>query len=150
MLISVIKNKLLRGGRDVKKAIMIAVMMFFTTNNLSAMTIDTEAEYNTVSSQPINVRESFGKLPSSGEYGIFLNVECSGGEGEDDHDSLFYRLTSEVVQDGKSLYTIIAGKKIMLAEKKWYGWVTADGVQIQYSVERTPHATFKVWVEVDE
>ncbi len=50
----------------------------------------------------------------------------------------------------KSLYTIIAGKKIMLAEKKWYGWITVDGVQIQYSVERTPHATFKVWVEVDE
>ncbi len=132
-----------------KKAIMIAVMMFFATN-LSAMTIDAVAKFNTVSSPPMKVRESFGKLPSSGEYGIFLNVECRGGEGEDDHDSLFYRLTSEVVQEGKSLYTIIAGKKIMLAEKKWYGWITVDGVQIQYSIERTPHATFKVWVEVKE
>ena len=132
-----------------KKVIMIAVMMFFATN-LSAMTIDAVAKFNTVSNQPINVRESFGKLPSSGEYGIFLNVECRGEEGDDDHDSLFYRLTSEVVQEDKSLYTIIAGKKIMLAEKKWYGWITADGVQIQYSIERTPHATFRVWVEVEE
>ena len=132
-----------------KETIMIVVMTFCAAN-LSAMTIDAVAEFNTVSSHPIKVQESFGKLPSSGEYGIFLNVDCSGGEGENDHDSLFYRLTSEVVQEGKSLYTIIAGKKIMLAEKKWYGWVPADGVQIQYSMERTPHATFKVWVEVDE
>jgi hypothetical protein len=135
--------------RYVKKTILIAVITLFATN-LSAMTIDTEAEFNTVSSHPIKVEESFGKLPSSGEYGIFLNVDCSGGEGENDHDSLFYRLTSEVVQEGKSLYTVIAGKKIMLAEKKWYGWVPYDGVQIQYSMERTPHATFKVWVEVDQ
>lgn len=132
-----------------KETIMIVVMLFLATN-LSAMTIDAVADYNTVSNQPIKVQESFGKLPSSGEYGVFLNVDCRGGEGEDDHDSLFYRLTSEVVQEGKFLYTIIAGKKIMLAEKKWYGWVTADGVQIQYSIERTPHATFKVWVEVEE
>ncbi|MEA2116535.1 MAG: hypothetical protein U9P36_14290 [Thermodesulfobacteriota bacterium] len=132
-----------------KKAIMIAVMMFFATNNLSAMTIDAVAKFNTVSNPPIKVRESFGKLPSSGEYGIFLNVECRGGEGEADHDSLFYRLTSGVVLEGKFLYTIIAGKKIMLAEKKWYGWITVDGVHIQYSIERSPHAAFKVWVEVD-
>lgn len=132
-----------------KKTILIAVMILYATN-LSAMTIDAVAEYNTVSSHPIKVQESFGKLPSSGEYGIFLNISCSGGEGENDHDSLFYRLTSEVVQEGKFLHTIIAGKKIMLAEKKWYGWVPADGVQIQYSMERIPHATFKVWVEVDQ
>ena len=142
-------QQIVKEERDVKEMILIAVMTLFATN-LSAMTIDTEAEYNTVSSQPIKVKESFGKLPSSGEYGIFINVECRGGEGDDDHDSLFYRLKSEVVQEDKSLYAIIAGKRIMLAEKKWYGWIPADGVQIQYSIERTPHATFRVWVEVEE
>jgi hypothetical protein len=131
------------------KAILIVVMVLFAATNLSAMTIDAVAEYNTVSNRPIKVQESFGKLPSTGEYGIFLNVECGGGEGENNHDSLFYRLKSETVIDGKTLYTIIDGTKIMLAEKKWYGWKLADGVKIKYSMERNPHPTFKVWVEVE-
>lgn len=143
------KQQIDQEERDMKKTIMIVVVMLFATK-LSAMTIDAEADYNIVSSQPVRVQKSFGKLPSSGEYGIFLNVDCAGGEGENEHDSLFYRLKSEVVLEGKSLYTIIAGEKVKLAEKKWYGWVTAEGVQIQYRMERTPHATFKVWVEVAE
>ena len=90
-----------------KKAILIVILVLFAATNLSAMIIDAVAEYNTVSNRPIKVQESFGKLPSSGEYGIFLNIECSGTEGENDHDSLFYRLKSETAIDGKSLYTII-------------------------------------------
>lgn len=132
-----------------KKVILIVVMVLFSASNLSAMTIDAVAKFNTVSNRPIKVQESFGKLPSTGEYGIFLNVECSGTEGDNDHDSLFYRLKSGTEIDGKSLYTVIDGTKIILAEKKWYGWKLADGVKIQYSMERTPRPTFKVWVEVE-
>jgi hypothetical protein len=132
-----------------KKSVLIVVMVLFAATNLSAMTIDTESKRDTVYSQRITVQESFGKLPSSGEYGIFLNIKCKTEEGEDEHESLFYRLNSEVVKDGKNLYTMIDGKKIMLAEKKWYGWVAVDGVKIQYSMERTPYPTFKVWVEVE-
>ncbi len=132
-----------------KKAILIIVMVLFAATNLSAMTIDAVAEYNTVSNRPIKVQESFGKLPSTGEYGIFLNVECFGGEGENDHDSLFYRLKSETEIDGKSLFTVIEGTKIILAEKKWHGWKLADGVKIHYSMTGTSNSTFKVWVEVE-
>ena len=132
-----------------KKIILIVVMVLFASTNLSAMTIDAVAEYNTVSNRPIKVQESFGKLPSTGEYGIFLNIECSGTEGDNDHDSLFYRLKSGTEIDGKSLYTVIDGTKIMLAEKKWYGWKLTDGVKIHYSMTGTSNRTFKVWVEVE-
>ena len=132
-----------------KKAILIVVMVLFAATNLSAMTIDAVAERCTVYNSPTRISKTFGKLPTSEEYGIFLNVDCKAEEGESDYESLFYHLSTGIVRDGKDLYTEIDGKKVMLAEKKWYGWKIAEGVKIQHSMERTPYPTFKVWVEVE-
>ena len=132
-----------------KPTILIICILLCAAANLSAMTIETESKRNTVYNHRITVQKSFGKLPSSGEYGIFLNIKAKTETGQDDHDALFFRLKSGIVKDGKNLYTTIDGKKIILAEKKWYGWVAVDGVAIHYSLKKTPDPTFKVWVEVE-
>jgi len=132
-----------------KKVVLIVLMGLFSVTDLSAMTIDTMAKLDTVYGQPTQVQRSFGKLSSSGEYGIFLHVTCRPKDGESNDSTLFYRLISEVGTQDKQLYTIIDGKKITLAEKKWYGWKIVDGVKIQHSMKRTPYPTFKVWLEVE-
>ena len=132
-----------------KKALLIVVVVLFAVTDLSAMTIDTAAVSSTACNRPRSVNKTFGKLPASREYGIFLKITCRFERGESERVSLFYRLSSGIVQDDKSLYTVIDGKKIMLAEKKWYGWAVADGVTIQHSKERAPRPTFKVWVEIE-
>ncbi len=132
-----------------KNAILIAVMVLFATTTLCAMTIDAVSERNTIYNQPKKISKTFGKLPASGEYGVFINITCRAEKGESEHETLFYHLSSGVEKESKSLYTMVAGKRIMLAEEKWYGWKTADGIKIQHSMERTPYPTFKVWVEVE-
>ena len=133
-----------------KKALLIVIMVVFTATGLSAMTIDTVAMSNTACNRPRSVNKIFGKLPASREYGIFLKITCRSERGESERSSLFYRLKSTIVQDGTSLYTVIDGEKIMLAEKKWLGWATADGVTILHSRERAPRPTFTVWVEAKQ
>lgn len=128
--------------------LLLLILTLYATN-LFAITIETEAKFDTIYQYPIKVQESFGKLPYSGEFGIFLNITFKGVGSESDHESLFYRLKSGTVKDGKTLYTVIDGTKIILAEKKWYGWKLSDGVKIHYSMTRTIHPTFKVWVEVE-
>ena len=131
-----------------KKIIFIAILSLLATN-LSAMTIETNAERDTVFGKPLKAQKSFGKLPSSGKYGIFLNITISAEEGDSDFETLFFLLESEVVKEGKSLSTTIAGKHIPLAEKKWTGWKIADNVKILYSAGKETYPVFKVWLEVE-
>ncbi len=132
-----------------KNAILIAVMVLFATTTLYAMTIDAVTERDTVYNQPKKISKTFGKLPASGEYGVFINITIRAEKGESEHETLFYRLRSGIAKDGNALYTVVAEEKILLAEKKWYGWKTADGIKIHHSMERTPYPTFKVWIEVE-
>ncbi len=128
---------------------LVFLALTFHTADLLALTIQAEAEFSTLGQRPLKVKKSFGKLPSSGEYGIFLNITCVGVEGDNDHESLFYRLQSETGREGDLLYTVVDGNRIQLAKKKWYGWKEADGVTIHYSRTPAPDYTFKVWVEVE-
>lgn len=132
-----------------KNAILIVVLVLLATTNLYALTIDAASKRNTIYGRPKTISKTFGKLPISGEYGIFININYNAEKGEIEHESLFYRLSSEIVKDDNSLYTVIEGEKIRLAEKKWYGWITVDGVKIEHSIERTTYRTVKVWVEIE-
>ena len=131
-----------------KKAILIVVMVLFAATNLSAITIDAEAKRCTVYNSPMKISTSFGKLPATEEYGIFVNITYKPEEGESKHESFFCHLSSGIVRDGKDLFTEIDGTKIILAEKKWYGWKIAEGVKIQHSLTGKPYPTCNVWVEV--
>ena len=133
-----------------KKAILIVGMILFAATSLSAVTIDTAAVNSTACNRPKSISKTFGKLPASKEYGIFLKITCRAERGESERSSLFYRLKSTIIEDGKSLYTVVDGTKIMLAEKKWLGWAVADGVTIMHSRERAPRPTYIVWVEAEQ
>jgi hypothetical protein len=69
-------------------------------------------------------------------------------EDNDGFENLFFRLNNEMMKEGKYLYAIVEGEKILLAKKKWYGYKTADEVKIKYSMKKTPYPKFKVWVEI--
>jgi hypothetical protein len=138
-----------KGLWRIKTETLMVVMVLFAATSLSAMTIETETERDTIYNRPKSVQGLFGKLPSSEEYGIFLNIQCRVEDGENDKEALFFRLKSEVVLEDDTLYAMIDGKKILLAKKKWIGWGTADGVEIQHSMDRSTNYTFKVWVEVE-
>ena len=132
-----------------RHAILIVFLVLFVTATPYAITIDAAAERDTIYNKPRKVSKTLGKLPATGEYGIFINLTYRAEKGESEHETLFYRLTGGIEKEGKSLYTVVAGKRIMLAEKKWFGWKTADGIKIQHSMEGTPYPTVRVWVEVN-
>ncbi len=125
---------------------LLTLVMTLHAGDLLALTLQAEAKLNTLHQRPIKVQESFGKLPSSGEYGIFLNITCRGTEGENDHASMFFRLQTGLTRENNVLYSEVDGTKITLAEKKWYGWKAADNVKIHYSM--ASDQSFTVWVEV--
>ncbi len=133
-----------------KQAILIVILVVFAATNLSALTLDAVAKRNTVYRYPIKVITTLGRLPSSGEYGIFVHITSRVEQGDSGKESLFFRLTNGIVRDGRVLYTTAAGKKVILAEKKWYGWIPVDGVKIRHSIGRTRYPTFKVWIEINE
>ncbi len=131
-----------------KQAILIVILVVFTASNLSALTLDAVAGRNTIYSYPIKARTALGRLPSSGEYGIFVHITSRVEQGYSGKESLFFRLKSGMVREGQFLYTTADGRKIILAEKKWYGWRPVDGVKIRHSIERTRYPTVKVWIEI--
>ena len=132
-----------------KKLILTIIFLLFTACNLAALTIDATGEGNTIYEKPTMVRGSFGKLRSTGEYGIYIYVDTRSEEGERSLETLFFRLNCTVEKVDNFLQAIIDGKKHILAEKKWYGWKSADGVAIKYSVEGSPYATVDAWVEIE-
>ncbi len=132
-----------------KQAILIVILIVFTATDLSALTLDAVANRATVYRRPTKVNTTFGKLPSSGEYGIFVHVTLRVERGDSGNGSLFFRLPDGIQRDGRFLYTVVDGQKIILAEKKWLGWRAIDGVKIQYRIERTRYPTFKVWLEIE-
>ena len=120
------------------------IILLASAANLFAATIDTSSERDTIYDRPKSVVASFGKLLSSGEIGVFLHIQCRVEEGENDSETLFYRLDSEVVFEDDILSAIVDGKKRALARKSWLGWKTADGVTIHHSRKGSPHPTFTV------
>ena len=133
-----------------KHAILMSILIVLcTATGLSALTLDAVAKRNTVYRQPVKISKTFGRLPSSGEYGIFLHVTLRVEQGYSGNRSLFFRLRNGMAQDGQFLYTMVNGKKVILAEKSWLAWRPADGVSIRYRIEKSHYPTFKVWLEVD-
>lgn len=132
-----------------KKIIPAIIVLLFAASNLAAFTIDATAKRNTIYDIPTMVRGSFGKLRSTGEYGIYIYVDTRSEEGERSLETIFFRLNCTVEKVDDYLQTIIDGKKIILAEKKWHGWKSADGVVIKYTVEGSPYATVDAWVEIE-
>lgn len=132
-----------------KQAILIVILIVFAATDLSALTLDAVAKRSAVYRQPTRINKTFGRLPSSGEYGIFIHVTLRAEQGDSGNESLFFRLSNGIARDGQFLYTMVDKKKIILAEKKWYGWRVVDGVNIQYSIKRIRYPTIKVWIEVE-
>lgn len=132
-----------------KKLILTIIFLLFTVSNLAAFTIDATTERNTLHLEPTMVRGSFGKLGSTGEYGIYIYVDTRSEEGERSVETFFFRLNCTVGKVDNFLQAIIDGKKVILAEKKWYGWKRADGVIIKHRVEGSPNATVDAWVELE-
>jgi len=133
-----------------KRFLLIVVVLACAATNLSAMTIEAVAKRDTVYSRPRQITTSFGKLPATGEYGIFVNITLRPEQGERSNDTLFYRLPGGILREDALLYTMSDQKKIILAEKRWLGWKPADTVEIRYRItrERSRYSTFKVWIEV--
>ncbi|MCF6188807.1 MAG: hypothetical protein L3J49_15185, partial [Desulfobulbaceae bacterium] len=105
---------------------------------------------DSVYTRPLQVTTSFGKLPATGEYGIFVNITLRAEQGERSNDTLFYRLPGGILREDALLYTMSKTKKIILAKKRWLGWKPADTVEIRYRItrERPSYSTFKVWIDV--
>ena len=132
-----------------KKNVLTIIFLLFTASNLAALTIDATAKRNTIYLEPTMVQKSFGKLHSTGEYGIYIYVAVRSDDGERSRETFFFRLNCTVEKVDNFLQAIIDGKKVILAEKKWYGWKSADGVIIKYSVEGSPYSTVDAWVEIE-
>jgi hypothetical protein len=137
-------------GAKMKKACLIIMMSLLVATSTSAMTIDTETDYDVVYNSPQRVNTTFGKLPSTGEYGVFVHITCRAEEGENKRESLFYRLSTGVQREDNTLYTEVEGQKLILAEKKWMGWKNAAGVKIHHRLTGKPYPTCKVWIENSE
>ena len=132
-----------------KKLILAIILLIFTASNIAALTIDATGERDTLYETPTMVRGSFGKLRSSGEYGIYIYIDTRSEDRERRLETFFFRLDCTVERVDNYLHAIIDGNKIILAEKKWYGWKRADGVLIKYRVEGSPYATVDAWLEIE-
>lgn len=133
-----------------KELILTIIFLLFTTSNLVALTINATVKRNTIYTKPTMVQRSFGKLHSTGEYGIFVYVAARSEDGERSLETFFFRLNCTVEKEDNFLQAIIDGKEIILAEKKWYGWKRTDGVIIKHSIEGSPYSTIDAWVEIEE
>ncbi len=133
-----------------KKIILSVILLLLSTTSLAAMTVvETTAKHDILYNHPVSMGTSMGKLAATDEYGVFLNIVCRAEEGESEQVSFFYRLNSGAVVEGKSLFTEIEGEKILLGNKKWYGWKLAENVEIKYQGHGKPYPVYRVWLEVD-
>jgi hypothetical protein len=117
--------------------------------HLYGLTLETESKFTTVSSSIKGGNTSFGRFPSDNGYGILAWVENKPAKGEADRECLFYLLKTDVKEEQGKLYAMVAQQKLLLAEKRWYGWKTAEGVKIRHRIKKDPHPWLEVWVEVE-
>ena len=96
---------------------------------------------------------SLGQMPSTKEYGIFVNVRER--QDPDDRNSraqkkLFFTPVDGKLeaQDGKLYYVSPSGQKSLLAEKGFWGWKQQDNVSIYTRTIREP-GRLRMVVELD-
>jgi len=96
---------------------------------------------------------SFGQMPSSGEFGIFVNVRQR--QNADDRSSqtkkkLFFTPADGKLEasDGKLYYVSPSGKQSLLAEKGFLGWRQKGNVSIYTRIIREP-GRLRLKVEMD-
>jgi hypothetical protein len=140
-----------------KRIVCLTLLLMMVTVTAQAKLIEMEAKANTAHGcrnsimTTTNVTASFGKIPSPGDYGVFIRVSCRADNGDNQRGmetfTFFFRpVHGEIKRDGDFLYIVDADGTTRLAKKSWTGWKTVPGVKL---LKRFQGSIVDVSIQID-
>ena len=140
-----------------KKVILLVLALLGTQAPVYAETVVFQSKSDTYTTSRVGwatrISGSFGQMPGTGEYGIFVTVRQRQNPDERNsrtNKKLFFTPADGKLEalDGKLYYVSPAGRKFLVADKRFWGWRQADNIEVYTWLVREP-GKLRVKVEMD-